>query len=452
MADYVPDVEKRLMNADFWNKWSPFRNTTTVKNSPALKGMFDRIAESARPAEDTMLRRFSSNYAKVETIRLLAGLASAPAKHLFKVLGDVSQLGLLNTGSVMIDAASMGYRNFVRIQGQKLAKAGFITDDVAASLFTKQKDVDSFAAAIVNQRGMVDYLSDLEKTYGVGHRSTIDKILDPLTELAGMGIKVVETFDRTVSVLAAAKMAQKQGMTGQQAMYGIYDTILKNNFLSGQLNSAWAKDPNVRALMLFQNTPFKIWERRIANASIAGTDVKTALGVIKAQDLPAAKAELNGIRLWAAQASQAFKNGMLMDALNSSKDVFGNSVSGQFVREALGVGVVLGAGNMAGINLTGHLLHTPFVSTGYSGAPEVSMSPLVKAGLNTAIGKQPAGSEDWDADDHSKVADFFKHWYGTAGYSLMASKFGRISSGDIPDQYKDSKFKFLFAMPATDDK
>lgn len=452
MADYVPDVEKRLMNADFWNKWKPFKDSTTVKNSPALKGMFDRIAESARPAEDTALRRFSSNYAKVETIRLLTGLASAPAKHLFKVLGDVSQLGLLNTASVMADAAGMGMRNFVRIQGQKLAKAGFISEETAAGLFTKNKDVDSFVAAIINQRGMVDYLSDLEKTYGVGHRSTIDKILDPLTEVAGMGIKIVETFDRTVSVLAAAKMAQKSGLTGQQAMYGIYDTILKNNFLSGQLNSAWAKDPNVRALFLFQNTPFKIWERRVANASIAGTDLKTALGVIKAQDLPAAKAELEGMRKWAAQASQAFKNGMLMDALNSSKDVFGNSVSGQFVREALGVGVVLGAGSMAGVNLTGHLLHTPFVGAGFSGAPEVSMSPLVKAGFNTVVGKKPAGFDDWDSDDHNHVADFFKHWYGTAGYSLMASKFGRISSGDIPEQYRDSKFKFLFAMPATAEK
>ena len=289
--------------------------------------MFDRIAESARPAEDTALRRFSSNYAKVEAIRLLTGLASAPAKHLFKVLGDVSQLGLLNTTSVMADAAGMGMRNFVRIQGQKLAKSGFISEETAAGLFSKSKDVDSFVAAIINQRGMVDYLSDFEKAYGIGHRSTIDKILDPLTEVSGMGIKIIETFDRTVSVLAAAKMAQKAGLTGQQAMYGIYDTILKNNFLSGQLNSAWAKDPNVRALFLFQNTPFKIWERRVSNASIAGSDLKTALGVIKAQDLPAAKAELEGMRKWAAQASQAFKNGMLMDALNSSKDVFGNSVS-----------------------------------------------------------------------------------------------------------------------------
>jgi hypothetical protein len=451
MADYVPDVETRLMNADFWNKWKPFVNTTTVKNSPALKGMFDRIAESARPVEQTALRRFNTYYAKLETIRLIGGLVSAPAKHLFKVLGDVSQLGLLNTTSVMADAAAVGTRNFVKIQAGKLADAGFMSQETAKGMFSKTKVVDDFAAAVINQRGMVDYLADIEKTYGVGHRTAIDKILDPLTELSGMGIRVIETFDRTVSVLAAAKMANKNGMTGQQAMYGIYDTILKNNFLSGQLNSAWAKDPNVRALFLFQNTPFKIWERRVSNAVIAGTDLKTAFGTIKKQDLPAAQAELQGMRRWAAQASQAFKKGVIQDALGSSKDVFGNAVSGQFMREALGVGVVLSGGAMAGVNLSSYLLHTPFAGPSYNGDPTLSMSPITKAAWYAGAGKKPAGDEDWDKDDRSIIADFFKHWHGTAGYSLMASKFGRISRDEIPEQYKDSKFKFLFAMPAVKD-
>jgi hypothetical protein len=352
----------------------------------------------------------------------------------------------------MKDAGAMAMRNFVRIQGDKLYKAGFLDKKVSDTLFTKTKSVDSFVAAVINQRGMIDYLSDIEKTYGVGHRSAIDKILDPLTDIAGVGIKVIETFDRTVSVLAAARMAQKPGLTGQQSMYGIYDTILKNNFLSGQLNSAWAKDPNVRALFLFQNTPFKIWERRISNAVIAGGDLKTAMGVIKAQELPAALAELQGMRKWAAQAAQAFKSGMLQDALKSSKDVFGNSVTGQFVREALGAGVVLSGGSALGVNLHGHMLHTPFVSTGYSGSPEVSMSPVTKAAVYASTGKKPAGFDDWDSDDdHSVVVDFFRHWYGTAGFSLMASKFGRISNDDIPEQYKDSKFKFLFAMPAVEE-
>ncbi len=51
------------------------------------------------------------------------------------------------------------------------------------------------------------------------------------------------------------------------------------------------------------------------------------------------------------------------------------------------------------------------------------------------------------------MTDFLKEWlwqgkYGP--YPQSVKKAMRMSNGDIPKRYKDSQFKYLFSIPATE--
>lgn len=450
MGEYIPETEIRLMNADFWKPgkqggWDAVWKSHIVQNSPPLKAFFQQIADSAKPPEETVLRNLSNHYATLESTRLLFGAVSAPLKHAMKLVGDMRTFGVTPTLKTMASSVGVAGRNFVRIQTEKLEMSGLVDKGTASKLWQSKKDLDSFVASTINQQGMMDYLTDIERQFGKPSDNMLTSLIQYAGDKASVGIKAIETFDRTTSVLMAMKMAEKRGMTGQQAMYSIYDTILKNNFLSGQLNSNWARDPNIRALMLFQNTPFKIWERRVADAINAKRDLKTAWGIIKNVDLPKEFETLQGIGRTMKQAEVAFKQNMLSDAF--TKDVFGNSTSKQLVKEMLLVGGMITGGKALDIDLTGHLLHLPFVKQD-EGDVKVSISPIAQAAVKTMAGKQPVGFPDYAPEDHLPTASFLRHWYGTSGPLLMGSKLQRLSNNDIPEIYNNSKWKFLFSVPA----
>lgn len=450
MGEYIPETEIRLMNSDFWKPgkqggWDAVWKSHIVQNSPPLKAFFQQIADSAKPPEETILRNLSNHYATLESTRLLFGAVSAPLKHAMKLVGDMRTFGVTPTLKTMASSVGVAGRNFVRIQTEKLEMSGLVDKGTAAKLWQNKKDLDTFVASTINQQGMMDYLTDIERQFGKPSDNMLTSLIQYAGDKASVGIKAIETFDRTTSVLMAMKMAEKRGMTGQQAMYSVYDTILKNNFLSGQLNSNWARDPNIRALMLFQNTPFKIWERRVADAINAKRDLKTAWGIIKNVDLPKEYETLQGIGRTMKQAEVAFKQNMLSDAF--TKDVFGNSTSKQLVKEMLLVGGMITGGKALDIDLTGHLLHLPFVKQD-EGDVKVSISPIAQAAVKTMAGKQPAGFPDYDPEDHLPTASFLRHWYGTSGPLLMGSKLQRLSNNDIPEIYNNSKWKFLFSVPA----
>jgi hypothetical protein len=240
-------------------------------------------------------------------------------------------------------------------------------------------------------------------------------------------------------------------MTAEQAMTAVYDTIIKNNYLGGALNPEWMKNPKVRALMLFQGTPFKIMERRLISAMALGNDVKTAFGVIKSMDVPQRLQELQGIGTAMLDGQNEFKKHLIYDALTGTKDVFGNSVSAQFIREAVITGGIIAGGSALGMDLSKNSLHVPFVKEGSS--PELAVNPLAMAAWKTAVA--PVAQDD----KTFFPARFLRNYFGTTGgkqnwykgmQPLIAYKMERLTTNDIPKQYKDSPFKYLFSVPGKD--
>lgn len=453
-AEYIADAERRIAGMKFWkvgsdDGWDAVRKSSIALNSKKITSFFQALDDGMRPIESTFMNKAADNYSKLEVIRLLGGSVSAPFKHLLKLQADAATYGVVNTLGTIPEALSVAGRNFVRNQVGKLVDAKFVSPEFGSKLWSGSKEMDHVVQSMTSQKNMINYLSEIEQGMGSPYRNLASKFVDGLSDAAGFGIKAVESFDRTLTVLAAAKMAQKNGMTAQQAIYGSYETMLLNNFMGGALNSAWGRNPKVRAAMLFQNTPFKIWERRLVAAINAGKDLQTTFGKIKNGDLEKEWVALQKIKGDMKEGEYKFKAGILFDSLTASRNAFGNSSSGILVKELMGVGAIMyGSAEIFGTDMAPQFLHLPFVKT-EGGTAELSTSPLIQATLKTSAGKKPDIVDDTEWDEENKpffMSTFYNHWKGTSGYSLFASKMGRISENDIPEMYGSSVGKYLFAL------
>jgi hypothetical protein len=242
---------------------------------------------------------------------------------------------------------------------------------------------------------------------------------------------MTERFDRAHSFVAATDMAAKLGMTTEQAAYGVMDTIMKNNFLAGNFNPDWLRNPKVRLLTLFQGTPFKILEQRLLMAARG------------AEGLNAAQKELfskvQQLRSDVTEGQQIFKLGMIKDALNSevvSKDIFGNPYASQLMRKIMILGTMItGGAQLFDTDLKEHFMHIPGISF-EGGKVNLITNPLVSAVVKAK-----------STDDDFWVSDFVKKWLPSGPIPAIANKIMRASTDDIPEMYKGSTLRYVFRLP-----
>ncbi len=230
------------------------------------------------------------------------------------------------------------------------------------------------------------------------------------------------------------RMAAKRGMTPAQATYAVFDTILKSNFLSGQLNPSWLRNPAIRLMMIFQGTPFKILEQRIALHGRAWKGVGETLGQLR-KDV--------------ARGEQDFKWEMIKQGFGKQKDIFGNTLLSQSIREMVLIGAGITAGKYAWDgDLSHHFFHIPFFKTQKRDIA-IGASPLVNASLET-------WSTYMDEESELEVSTFFNAWFDRTIKGVPApipvnfKKAARLTENDIPDRYRDSKLRYLFGIPAWD--
>lgn len=261
-------------------------------------------------------------------------------------------------------------------------------------------------------------------------------------------INMAEVVDRGVSVLAGTEMAAKRGLTAEQAAYGSWDLLLKNNFLSRELNPGWMRDPKMRALFMFQGTPYKIFERRLVTAIRSGRAIKRmGRAVFEGTKTSEGRSELlssiRTLRGSMKSAEQELKVNLIADALKSEVDFFGTPVVNQFAKDILTIGAVTMGGASAGMNLKHHIFHLPFLS-GMTYDPTVAFSPGILAAWrgHNAWQKREAEDDEW------LMTKVTKKWLGPTWIAPdMLWKAKRITEADIPEMYRDSKFKYLFAIP-----
>jgi hypothetical protein len=183
-------------------------------------------------------------------------------------------------------------------------------------------------------------------------------------------------------------------------------------------------------------------ERRLVAAMKTKDSVKAAWGVVRSQDVAKTFEELMELKRYMKRGEHQFKHNMIADALFGQRDSFGMPITSAFMREMLLVGLVVGGGGMMDLDFHPHMLHFPFFKHGHSD-PTLNVNPFVTAAYKT-------WGQDAAEDDRWFPARFAREWYGSTGpMPLMVRRMMRISEDDIPEIYKDSKFRYMFAIPTS---
>jgi hypothetical protein len=411
LSRYIPDANRRIEMADFWKDWAPFMRKV---GDAGMRGPFELLQDVAKGFSPVdrfgSWEKWADRIQMFEVARLISLSSSVAFKHGLKITADIAFYGFKNAFANLPKAVPLWKDMYVNN----------LLDKVPSSLKT------DLARAYIGGKGLVNTISDLIPNEM--NQTLWDKTISKWNQNTNFLVNNVELFDRGYSFTSAIAMATKKGMTPSQASYLVYDTILKANFLSGIQNPSWLRDPKVRLLLLFQGTPFKIFEQRMITAIKGGQAISSATQEFMRQ----LKADV-------VEGEKRFKWGVIQDALNAPKDLNGMSYAGQLARMILTTGGIIALGKYGGVDLSAHMLHIPFTSTTNT-ASDLAMNPAMSAVVGAWKNKE--NSED------GFTVDFLNKWLPNKGLPASIIKMGRLNKSDIPEMYRDSKFQYFFGIPS----
>jgi len=451
MQKYLMDAERRIQWSQFWgkgtkNSWYAHKRWVDIHGSRDQQIFWKKIADGSIPPAPTRANIISNIYSSFEVLRLLAFSPSVALKHYFKNIGTASAMGAGNFASHLPEAAITAIRGARNSPEMKAIYKRFGIQSPKG----KKRLFDEVAGSFIAQIHRMNMIADLDFEAVIPHRvgfwQAVTKKMQTFNRWGSIPVRAIESVDRHHTVVAAWEAAAKKGMTAQQAIYGIYSNILKLNFLSGAANPSWIRNPKIRSMVLFQNTVFKIMERRLMTAWGAGKDCKTAIGLIKHQDIKRTLQEMAEIGRYILGAEKELKQNMIFDALTASKDVFGTPMLQQAMREAILSGAILMGGGIVGMNLMPQVWHVPLLRHG-ARAPTLAVNPFVNAAFRVA--GERAEAEEYGVEKDFIVTQFIKNWLKSTGYLPQTlNKAIRITQDDVPEIYKGSRWQYFFSIPA----
>ena len=454
MQKYLLDSERRIQWSKFWgkgqkNSWYAHRRWIDTYGTEQQKMFWKRLSDAAVPPAPTKANVAANIYSSFEVLRLLGLSPSVALKHYFKNIGTMSTMGAGNFVSHLPEAvitAIRGAKNspemksIYRLIGVKGSKG-------------KRKVFDEVADSFITQIHRMNMIADLDFEAVIPHKAgfwrAFTEKMQNINRWGSIPVRMIESVDRHHTILAAWEAGAKKGMTAQQSIYGIYNNILRLNFLSGACNPAWVRNPLIRAALLFQNTAFKIMERRLVVAWRAGKDVKTTIGVVRHQDIQTTLKEMAEVGKLMLGAERQLKQNMIFDALTSTKGYFGTPIIKQAMTEAILSGAIIMGGGIAGMNLTAQVWHVPFLRHGAK-APTLAVNPFLNAIFRTVGEREEA--EEYGIEKDFMILAMTKNWLKSSGYlPQTANKLVRISKQDIPEIYAGSKWSYFFSVPAKEE-
>lgn len=288
---YIPMSEFKLAYQPFLNRWGKFINTI---QEPELKAYMNRwVYENLYRKTDTLMNKAVNAFTMMEYIRIIGGSPSVALKHLSKQVGTWAYFGLTPTVKAEMSMAKVPIQAYMKWKGVK-------GDYHELHAFQMYNNLQQFIRAL-------DEVPGLE----IKHRA-----MAQLQLLAGNPTIAAEMLDNGVSVMAGIMMGAKKGMTFNQTYRALWDVILNTNFRASWDQPLFQKAAGVRALTMFQMTPYKLTEYKLKLAE---------------------------------------------NALKNKKDAFGNSERARFLRYILTVGGITYAARQEGIDILEWFTHPPFV-------------------------------------------------------------------------------------------
>jgi len=415
MNKYLADSNMRIEIADFWNEWKPFWRQAQRNGYTGISNYLEDVSKAFSPVDRySNWNKWADRMQAFEVARLISLSPSVGFKHAMKVTANLAFGGIENALETMPKSFSTAGDLFLQNNLNKVPES--LRSQLASAHITTKK--------------LYSTMTDMNP-YTINEKSW-DNLVTKWNENTNFIVNNVELFDRAFSFNSAISMAAKQGMTPAQASYLIFDTIIKDNFLSGIHNPSWLRNPKTRLLFLFQGTPFKIAEQRaMATYRAAGAfnDAKIEL--------------FRQLRADVKEGEKMLKFGLIRDALLSQKDLNGKSYAGQFMRMVLTTGLFLEGANLAGMDLHNHLIHPPFVKMNDQNV-SLGMNPFMGAAYSTWMNKDREEDEFW-------FAELAKKWLQGGGVPSAIRKTMRLSKNDIPEIYKNSPIQYILGIPSTNE-
>lgn len=421
MAKYLPDANKRIEISELWKNWEPIKQQMQAKGGyEGALSLLDKARTAFDPMDISGSAKWLNRYAAFEVARLLTLSPSVSFKHTLKLMGNWT----IFPTSISAKATAENFG----LQARQLAQ------DIVGDFYRGKDNIADLSRALTHMHHTYAAVSDMAP-YEVPV-SIYDNYITKINKAGSAFVNMVERFDRGQTFISSMMMAQKRGMTPEQAMYGLMDSVLRVNFLTGPNNPKWLKDPFIRTMMMFQGTPFKILEQRMMTAYKGGKDVLNTLKLLSKLKDDIKTGEAN------------FKWHMLNDELTRHKDVFGNNYSTQFLKQLMVIGTVIyGGKKVFDADLWGHAIHVPGMQLKEKGI-QLGVNPIVSAAYQTATGGNITPSNENDF----ALSRFWQSWLGQPGFPAIARKIARLSDDDIPAIYKESKLSYLFGVPKTKEK
>jgi hypothetical protein len=416
---YFPDIFKRIEMMDFWKKgksngWAAHTQALEQLGWRGPADFMHSIERSFAPEETTTLNTLARQAYSLEAARLIGMNPSPGFKHLMKLEANWSNFGF-KAGLTNIPKAFDIYRKDLVSRSIEKLTGKPVTRDMETELYKTFTHAGNISA-IIQDFGLYE-----------APKGWLEKFSRGLSNYTGGIINNTERFDRAMSFVGSMEMAAKQGMTAEQSIYSLYDTILKTNFLSGTQNPAWLRNPKVRAMAMFQGTPFKIAEQRALLAWRAGKSYSAAAKETWNQ--------MQNLRGEIKEGEQIFKFELIKDALEKEKDIYGIPYAYQLMRKIVTIGTLItGGAALFDADMVGHTLHLPFVKK--EDGLKLNLNPVLSAAMETSA-----------KEDEFWVSSFFKKWMGSG--VVAATKASRFYEEDIPQIYRGSRWRYFFGVPAS---
>lgn len=450
MGKYIPDAERRIQTQAFWNSgWKE-----AMKASAHIKPLhtaFQALEEGTKPFESTWTNNLARWYTNIEVFKRLFLSPSAGLKHLVKLTGDMATLGVGETLSAMPGSLKTVSHRIIENTPFMKKIAGNLYNP---SQYTKMKKqlLDSVAPAMdtryrMMQMGFGNYDSYFSK---------LGVLADKVNHIGGVWINMAELIDRGTTMEAGLRIAAKKGMTPDQAIYGIYDTILKNNFLGREFTPRWMREPVFKAAFMFQTTPAKILGKKLVMAMRSKRAIKDGgKKIFNATKTPEGRqklyTDLMNLTKDMRATDQALKVNLFIDAyrtVGKEQDFYGNKVVGQFAKDIMIMGAGTAAAGSVGLNMSHHFFHIPFLkNSDYADTyGTLALSPAANA---IKDGSREYNKKIAEDEDSIWAIEVIQKWAGKSGpWPDTLSKYNRISDDDIPEIYQDNPLQYLFALPS----
>jgi len=446
---YVGDAEKRLSNHQFWNVegWKDVMNSKMVQTHSGLSTAFDSLFMGSNPVEWTAANKAAGIYSNYEVYKRLFLSTGAGLKHLTKAVGTIAQMPVAHIAPSIIGAGKMTMHMVAEDKhlADKLIKMGFMEEEAHKALVKMGR---SLIGTNVTRQMVVD--STMEIPHETFKR--LQKAANGVQDFGSFFLNTAELFDRSLSIEASVRMANKRGMTAEQALYGIHHQILTNNFVSREFNVPFLKSPMMRALAMFQATPYKIAQRRVvAGIRAKRSIIEIAKGVkldISGNNGKQVLKDLRNVGTYIKDAESQYSANMFVNGLVTETDFFGTPVMYNSFKEIAAAGAAT-YGAAVGVNsaLEHHFFHLPFLDQRDYRAT-LGLNPIIQAAMTTWHYRK-------ENDDSFLMTQMYQNWLGTGGAVVPISviRSMNIMEGHSPEIYGDDNLRLLryfLSVPAYD--